>query len=223
MTNVGRVAVLGGTGNEGGGLALRWARAGIPVVIGSRRAAKAEDAAAGYRDRVPRADISGAENAEAAASCNVVVITVPFTGLAATCKAVAGSLRPGTVVIDATVPVAASVGGRPTEMLGAPGGSAARFARSLLPDEVHVCSAFHSLSAAALYDLDVELEGDVLACGPKAAKPTVEALVEALPRLRFVDAGGLSMAAVVEPLTALLIGINHRYGTDRSGIHITGI
>ena len=218
-----KVAVLGGTGAEGGGLALRWGKAGIHVVVGSRDAERAKRAAEGYSQRLPGATFEGLHNPEAAASCDLVVLTVPFNGQAALCKSIAGSLADGAVVVDCTVPVAASVGGKPTQVLGVPGGSAAQHAKSLLPDHVTVCSAFHSLSASALEDLDSGLEGDVLACGPRSGKERVGELVEAMPDLRFVDAGGLSMSGIVESITALLIGINRRYGTDRSGVRITGI
>lgn len=218
-----RVAVLGGTGAEGGGLALRWGAAGIHVLIGSREAEKAEKAAASYSSRLPEATFEGLPNPSAAAAADLVVLTVPFSGQAALCKSVAGSIAEGSVVIDCTVPVAAAVGGKSTQVLGVPAGSAAQQARSLLPEGVTVCSAFHSLSAAALDDLDLAFDGDVLVCGPKSGKERVRGLVEAIPGLRFVDAGGLTTAALVEPITALLIGINHRYGTDRSGLRITGI
>lgn len=220
---VDRVAVLGGTGAEGGGLALRWGAAGIHVVIGSRQAEKAESAAAAYSSRLPEGVFEGLPNPDAAAAADLVVLTVPFAGQAALCRSISPRLEEGAVVVDCTVPVAAAVGGSPTQVLGVPAGSAAQQAKSLLPDHVTVCSAFHSLSAAALDDLDYTFEGDVLVCGPKEGKQRVRDLVEALPGLRYVDAGGLSTSRIVEPITSLLIGINHRYGTDRSGIRITGI
>ena len=218
-----KVAVLGATGAEGGGLAQRWARAGMHVVVGSREQARAEKAAAEYASIQPDAIFEGLANPDAAAATDFVVVTVPFAGQAALYKSVAGSLREGAVVVDCTVPVAAAVGGKPTQVLGVPGGSAAQQAKSLAGEAVTVCSAFHSLSASALTDLAYELDSDVLVCGPRSGKDRVRPLVEAIPGLRFVDAGGLSTSAIVEPITALLIGINHRYSTDRSAIKITGI
>jgi 8-hydroxy-5-deazaflavin:NADPH oxidoreductase len=218
-----QVAVIGGTGDAGFGLALRWSQAGIDVVVGSRAQDRAEKAAAGLRERVPEAEVSGLENAQAAASCDVVVVMVPFSGQAAIYRSIADHLRDGAIVIDGTVPVAAEVGGRPTHTLGVWQGSAAQQAAAFLPKGVRMCAAFHTLSAAALDDLENHLQGDVLVCGPKAAKPRVKELVEAIPDLRFVDAGALENARIVEPITALLIGINRRYGTDRSGIRITGL
>lgn len=223
MTAVERVAVLGGTGEEGFGLGVRWAAAGIEIVVGSRDAGRAEAAAQRLAARVADARVSGAENPDAAASSDVVVATVPFAGQAALYKSVAESLRADAVVVDCTVPLAAGVGGRATHVLGVWHGSAAQHAASLLPKGTTVCAAFHSLSAHALADLDRPLDGDVLVCGSKAGKPAVRALVEAIPGLRYVDAGPLETARIVEPITALLVGINRRYGTDRTGIRITGI
>jgi NADPH-dependent F420 reductase len=101
-------------------------------------------------------------------------------------------------------------------------GSAAQQASSLL-DRGVLCAAFHTLAASALAEIDTAMEGDVLACGPKVAKEIVRELVEAIPGLRLIDAGPLENARIVEPLTALLIGINRRYKTDRAGIRITGL
>ena len=218
------VAVVGGTGQEGFGLALRWAVAGIDVIIGSRDAARADEAAARLSDRIPTASVRGMANSEAVATARTVVVTVPFAGQAAIYKSLLESLRPETVVVDCTVPVAAAVGGRASRVLGVWEGSAAQQAAGILAaTEVRLAAAFHSLSAAALRDLESPLDGDVLTTGGKTAKATVKELVEAVEGLRFVDAGPLENARLVEPLTALLIGINHRYGTDRSGLRITGI
>lgn len=218
-----KVAVIGGTGDEGFGLASRWARAGIEVVIGSRDAGRAEEAATRLEGLLPGTTVSGMENGAAAASSELVMVTVPFSGQATIYKSIAESVRPDSIVIDGTVPVAASVGAKVTHTLGVWEGSAAQQAAAILPKGIRTCAAFHSLAAVALNDLDYEMEGDVLVCGPKTAKPAVQELVEAIPGLRFVDAGTLENARIVEPLTALLIGINHRYHTDRSGIRITGI
>lgn len=217
-----RVAVIGATGKEGFGLALRWARAGLSIVIGSRDQGRAEDAAQRLKERVPNSSVEGGENAEAAASGGIVVVTVPFSGQAPIYKSIAEHIREGSVVVDATVPVAASVGGRATRVLGVWEGSAAQQAASLLPKGTSVCAAFHSLSATAL-DGDEDLEGDVLVCGPKNGKPAVRELVEAIPNLRYVDAGPLESARIVESITSLLVGINRRYEVDRAGIRITGL
>ena len=218
-----RVAVLGGTGEEGFGLASRWARAGIEIVIGSRVAERAEQAAERLRSLIGDGRVSGAENGDAAAACDVVVVTVPLTGQAALYRSITERLREGAVVVDCTVPVAASIGGRITRVVGLWEGSAAQFAASLLPKGTTLCAAFHSLSAHALSESDSVLEGDVLACGATAGKPVVAELTAAIPNLRFVDAGPLENARIVEPITSLLVGLNRRYGTDRAGIRITGL
>ncbi|MGH2786338.1 MAG: NADPH-dependent F420 reductase [Actinomycetota bacterium] len=222
MTRPERVTVIGATGDEGFGLAARWATAGIDVVVGSRDAGRAKDAAGRLRELVPDAGVEGLENSDAAAASDVVVVTVPFAGQAAIYRSIAGSIREGTVVIDCTVPLAAAVGGKVRHTLGVWEGSAAQQASSLL-DRGKLCAAFHTLAAAALTDITRSMEGDVLACGHKDGKEVVAHLVEAIPDLGFVDAGPLENARIVEPITALLIGINHRYKTDRAGIHIAGL
>ena len=218
-----RVAVIGGTGDEGFGLAARWAQAGIEVVIGSRDQGRADDAAARLKTLVPAAQTSGATNDRAAAGSDLVVVTVPFGGQATIYKSIAPHIQDGAVVVDCTVPVAAAVGGRATRTLGVWEGSAAQQAASFL-EQGTMCAAFHSLAAAQLIDLESDMEGDVLVCGAKkSARERVRGLVEAIPALRYVDAGPLENARVVEPITALLIGINRRYKVPHSGIKITGL
>lgn len=216
------VAIVGGTGDLGFPLACRWAKAGINVVIGSRDQAKAEKAAAELTE-ITGKDVRGLVNPEAAATADVVLVTVPFSGFVSIYKSIAESLREGAVLIDATVPVEASVGGKATHVFGVWEGSAAQLAQAVVPKGTRMCAAFHTVSASAARDLDATLEGDVLVCGHKEGKPVVKELVDALPDLRYVDAGPLENARIIEPITALLIGLNRRYGTDRSGIHITGL
>lgn len=218
-----RVAVVGGTGDLGFGLACRWARAGLHVVIGSREESKAREAVGRLRELVSEGEVEGMDNPSAAAACDVVVVAIPFSGLIAIYKSIAEHLRPDAVVIDATVPVEASVGGKATHVFGVWEGSAAQLGLAFLPKGTIMCSAFHTLSASALNDLDAPVLGDVPVCGRKAGKPVVEELIEAIPDLRFVDAGPIENARIVEPITALLIGMNHRYGTDRAGISFTGL
>jgi 8-hydroxy-5-deazaflavin:NADPH oxidoreductase len=219
----GRVAVIGGTGDEGFGLAARWATAGIDVVIGSRDQGRAEDAAQRLSQLVGAAHVSGATNDAAARDAEVIVVTVPFSGQATIYKSIAEHVPDGAVVVDCTVPVGAAVGSKVGHVLGVWEGSAAQQAQGILPKGTLLCAAFHTLAAVALADLAVPLEGDVLTCGPKAGKPAVKELVEAIPNLRYVDAGPLENARIVEPITALLVGINRRYQTDRAGIQITGL
>jgi 8-hydroxy-5-deazaflavin:NADPH oxidoreductase len=218
------VAVVGATGDLGFGLALRWAKAGIEIVIGSRAAERAESAAARINERVPDARVSGLVNESAASSSDVVVVTVPFAGQAEIYKSIADHIREGAVVVDCTVPLATAVGGRAVQTLGVWHGSAAQQAESLLAKGKGVlCSAFHTLAAGELENIDAPVEGDVLVCGSKRdAKQRVAELVDAIPDLRYVDAGRLENAKLIEPLTALLVGINIRYKT-RAGIRITGL
>lgn len=217
------VAVIGGTGDLGFALASRWARSGLRVIIGSREEAKAKEAVARLLERVPDAQVEGMSNPDAAAAAPILVVAVPFSGLIPIYKSIAEHLRPDAVVIDATVPVEASVGGKATHVFGVWEGSAAQLGAAFLPKGTTMCAAFHTLSASALIELDVPVEGDILVCGRKDGKPAVKELVERIDKLRYVDAGPLENARIVEPITALLIGINHRYGTDRAGISITGL
>jgi 8-hydroxy-5-deazaflavin:NADPH oxidoreductase len=228
-----RIAVIGGTGDLGFALALRWVLAGAEVVIGSRDETRAMDAAARLEQRV-RAEnertsasitpqVRGLVNHAAAENGRVVLIAVPFSGVVPIYKSIAGSVGPDTIVVDATVPVEASLGGKATHVFGVWEGSAAQLGQSFLPKGTKMCAAFHTLASGAVEDLEHPLEGDVLVCGNKEAKPVVRRVVELIEGLRYVDAGPLENARIVEPITALLIGINHRYGTDRAGIHITGL
>lgn len=218
-----QVTVVGGTGDEGFGLASRWAKAGIQVTIGSRDAGRAGEAADKLRHLVPEASVEGKTNEEAVASSNLVVVTVPYSGQAPIYKAIAPHLREDAVVVDCTVPGAAAVGAKVTRTLGVWEGSAAQQAWSFL-DKGTMCAAFHSLAAVHLNDLSHEMEGDVLVCGlKKSARSLVGELVEAIPSLRYVDAGPLENARIIEPITALLIGINMRYKVHGSGIRITGL
>jgi 8-hydroxy-5-deazaflavin:NADPH oxidoreductase len=223
VADAGKIAVIGGTGDEGFGLALRWAKAGLDVVIGSRDAGRGKEAADRVRQRIGEAIVSGMQNEEAAASCDVIVVTVPFSGQAAIYKSVADHVPEGAVVCDCTVPVAAAVGGRATRTVGVWEGSAAQQAAGILPKGTTLCAGFHTLAAIALNDVENPMEGDVLVCGSKAGKERIRPLVEAIPNLGYVDAGPLETARIVEPITAMLIGLNRRYGTDRSGVKITGL
>lgn len=218
-----KIAIIGGTGDIGFALASRWAHAGIEVVIGSRDRSRAQETAERLRGIVPEASVGGAENPEAAAGSDVVLVAVPFSGLVPIYKSIAEHIRPDAVVIDSTVPVEASLGGKATHVFGIWEGSVAQLGLAFLPKGTKMCGAFHTLSASSVADLSHPLEGDVLTCGSKSGKSVVRELVEAMPDLRFVDAGPLENARIIEPITALLIGINHRYGINNAGIHITGL
>src|SRR5713226_7785425 len=158
------IAVIGGTGPAGTGLALRWARAGETVIIGSRDAARAQHTAERIRERVgANAQVSGMENSAACAASDLLVLTVPFEGQAALLKQLKPAIRPGSVLIDATVPLAASVGGRASRTLGVWQGSSAQQAAELVPKGVGVAAAFHNLSANLLNG-DEPLDCDVIVC-----------------------------------------------------------
>lgn len=219
------VAILGGTGAEGSGLALRWARAGLRVIIGSRDAQRAKASAERIgADSGPGATVEGLGNAEAADRALLVVLTVPFEAQLPTIQSVREQLVEGTVVVDVTAPLATAVGGRATQVVGVWEGSAAEQAASVVPSGVAVVSAFHHLSARHLADLSHPLDSDVLVCGnAREAKERVRRLVEAIPGTRYVDAGPLANARIVEAVTALLIGLNIRYKVPGSAIRITGL
>ncbi|HTA36649.1 MAG TPA: NADPH-dependent F420 reductase, partial [Solirubrobacteraceae bacterium] len=201
------VAIIGASGALGFGLALRLTRAGVPVVIGSRDADRAEEAAGRAREAIAGASCSGAENGEAARSSEIVILSVPFRSHSETLTNLKDVLKPGQLLIDATVPLAAAVSGKATRMLGVWQGSAAQQAAEMAPDGVRVVSALHSVSAASLTDLEHPLEQDVLVCGDKRAdKREAAKLIERIDGLRCVDGGRLEMSRITESLTALLIG-----------------
>lgn len=218
-----KVCIVGATGALGFGLALRWGGAGVPIVIGSRDAARAEEAAERASGLVPDGSFSGAQNAEAVLDAPVVVLSVPFRSQSETLTNLKGALAAGQLVIDATVPLAAAVSGKATRTLGVWQGSAAQQAQEMVPDGVRVVSAFHTVSAALLTDLEHELDEDVLVCGDsREDKTRVSELVNLIPGLRAVDCGPLEMARIVEQFTPLIISINVRHKT-RAGIKITGL
>jgi 8-hydroxy-5-deazaflavin:NADPH oxidoreductase len=217
------VAIIGATGALGFGLAVRWGVAGVPVVIGSRDADRAVEAARRAQEAVPEGRFEGFENAEAATKAEVVVLSVPFRNQSETLTNLKTVLQPHQLVVDATVPLAAAVSGRATRMLGVWQGSAAQQAQEMVPDGVRVVSALHTVSATSCSDLDHALDEDVLVCGDRREdKERVMALIDRIDGLRCVDAGRLEMARIAESLTALLISINVRHKTH-AGIKITGL
>jgi 8-hydroxy-5-deazaflavin:NADPH oxidoreductase len=217
------VCIVGGTGALGFGLAVRFGRAGVPIVIGSRDPHRAGEAAEKAAAQVPEGSFSGAGNADAVADAEIVILSVPFRSQSETLTNLKQALHGEHLVIDATVPLAAAVSGKATRTLGVWQGSAAQQAQEMVPEGVRVVSAFHTISAALLTDLDHQLDEDVLMCGDrKADKARVAELVDRITGLRAVDCGPLEMARIVEQFTALLISINVRHKT-RAGIRITGL
>jgi 8-hydroxy-5-deazaflavin:NADPH oxidoreductase len=219
------IAVLGGTGPAGTGLALRWARAGETVIIGSRDAARAEQTAEAIRKRVgANAQVSGMENSAACAASDLLVLTVPFAGQAELLKQLKPAIRSGSVLIDATVPLAASVGGRASRTLGVWQGSAAQQTAELVPKGVSVVAAFQNVSAEVLNgDNDDDVDCDVIVCSddPEATQVAME-LAAKIVGVRAIDGGKLENARIVEQITALLIGLNIRH-KGHGGIRITGL
>jgi len=217
------VSIIGGSGALGFGLAVRLGRAGVPVVIGSREAHRAQEAAGRAAAAVPEGSFAGAGNVEAAGRAELLLLCVPFRSQSETLTNLRAHLRPGQLVVDASVPLAAAISGKATRTIGIWQGSAAQQAEEMVPDGVRIVSALHTVSAAMLGDLDYALGEDVLVCGnEKADKERIMALVELIDGLRCVDCGRLEAARLTEQLTPLLIGINIRYKTH-SGIRITGL
>ena len=216
------IALIGGTGPEGRGLAVRFALASRDVVIGSRDAARGESIAAELRASIEGrdgvGDVRGAANADAVAQAELVVVTVPYEGHAATLADLAVALA-GKIVVDAVVPVRFERGPRPVEVEA---GSATEEAAALLPDS-RVVGAFHNLSAEILLDPDQAVHADVLVTGGnEETKRTVFALAEEIEGVRAVDAGPLRYSRFVEGLTILLIGINIRHRTQ-THVEISGL
>jgi hypothetical protein len=204
-------------------LGLRLGRAGVPIVIGSRDPARAQEAARNASEHVPEGSFTGLQNEEAAREADTVVISVPFRSQSETMTHLKNVLQPEQLLVDATVPLAAAISGKATRTLGVWQGSAAQAAQEMAPEGVRVVAAFHTVSAALLRDLEHELDEDVLICGDRREDKTrVAELVDLIPGLRPVDCGPLEMARIVETLTPLIISINVR-NKVRAGIKITGL
>lgn len=218
------IAIVGGTGPQGTGLALRWARAGQHVIIGSRDENRARLAAQAVAERPAiSGKVEGAENRAAVAAAQVVMLTIPFAAHADTLKHIAPALRPGSVVLDATVPLAAAVGGKPSRVLGVWQGSAAQQAAEILGKDIAVAAAFQNVSATLL-NIDAAIDCDVIVCSDhERAKKTAFELVRLIPGLRALDGGKLENARIVEQITALLITLNIRHKAHATGIRVTGL
>jgi NADPH-dependent F420 reductase len=218
------ITIVGGTGAEGFGLALRLAGAGHHVTIGSRSAERATEAVAKAKEALGHdAPVDGAENAEAVTGAAVVVVTVPFAGMIGIYGSIAPALQPSQVVLDATSPLMVAVGGKAWEAIRPWQGSAAELAASLVPEGVAVVAGFHTVAAHSLAALDGEIDSDALLCSDDdGAKRLVGELIGSVPGMRWVDAGPLANARLTEPLTALIISINRRYKVRDGGFRITG-
>lgn len=213
------IAVLGGTGAEGGGLALRWAHKGHKVVIGSRDAARAQEAADAINARLGTQNASGAANIDAAAAAHIVCLAVPYAAQQPTVRDVASALK-GKILIDVTVPL---VPPKVSRVQLPEGGSAVAAVQAMLGEDVRVVSAFQNISAHHLTKLDAEVDCDVLVCADDVeAGNEVVALAEEIG-LRAWNAGPLCNSVVSEALTSVLIALNRRYKVPGSGIRLTGL
>jgi len=222
--NPNAIAILGGTGDQGLGLALRFAKAGRPVVIGSRKLDRAVAAAQEVRAAVPGAEVEGLENDAATQKAPIVILSVPFEHTASTVKGIKESLAGGQVVVSMGVPLATAIGDGAVRMLGIWQGSCAELVETLVPAGVAVVSAFQNVSAHRLRELDHPVECDVVVSGAVEPRKRVMALCELVPGLRAVDGGPLGNARIVESVTALLIGLNIRYKVAEGiGVRFTGL
>ncbi len=213
------IAVLGGTGNEGGGLALRWAHRGHPVIVGSRSAERAQEAASRMNATLGREALRGLDNVAAASEADIVVLAVPYAAQRGTVEEVKDKLA-GKILVDVTVPL---VPPKVSRVQLPEGGSAVEAIQKLLGEGVRVVSAFQNISAHHLTHLDEEIECDVLVCADDSeAAEQVVGLTREIG-LRAWNAGPLCNSVVAEGLTSILIGLNRRYKVPGTGIRITGI
>jgi len=219
------IAVIGGTGDQGFGLALRFAKSGEKVIIGSRQQQKGEDAARKACEILGfNVAVTGMENAKAAAAADIIIMSVPFAAHIDMIKSIVDSIRPDDVFVDVAVPLSAAVGGGASTALGVWEGSAAQQAARLLPQHTKIASAFHNVVAESLQDLRRNIDSDVIVCSDsQEVRKNIMELAEKIPGVRAIDGGRLENSRIVEQITALLIGINIRYKVTDAGIRITGL
>ncbi len=219
-----KVSIIGGTGDQGFGLALRLLKAGEQVIIGSRQEQKAQESAAKLKETLGgHIQVDGLPNDQAAAKGDVVILTVPFSAHMNTIKSIKDSIRSGSIFVNACVPLESEIGGKATRTIAVWDGSAAEQAAKNMPKGVMTVAAFNNISAEILQDLNVDVDCDVLVCGRDSeAKKVIMEIAEEIPKVRAIDAGPLENARTVEQITPLLIGLNIRYKCRGSGIRITG-
>lgn len=220
------VAILGGTGDQGLGLAYRFGAAGRRVRIGSRKLDRALTAAAEVLERLPDADVVGLENAEAVREVagGIVILSVPFEHTISTLKGLREDLVPGAVLVSMGVPLATAIGDVAARTIALQQGSCAELVRDLAPDGIDVVSAFQNVSAHRLLELDEPVACDVVISGPKGPRDRVMALCDDIPGTRAINGGPLYNARYVEQWTAFLIGVNVRYKIPQgTGFRLTGI
>jgi NADPH-dependent F420 reductase len=219
MTQLYTLAILGGTGNEGPGLAVRWANAGHTIIIGSRSAEKAQRVAGEINAKLGSEQIKGMANPDAATACEIAVLTVPYSAQNALLETLKPYLQ-GKVLINVNVAL------KPPKVARVyipPEGSASEQAQAILGPDVQVVAAFQNVGAHALENLEHPVDCDVLVCGNKKAAKAIALQLATDIGTRGIDAGPLINAKAVEALTSILIGINIRYKVPGSGIRITGL
>ena len=214
-----KIAILGGTGNEGFGLGFRWAVAGHEIIIGSRKAEKGEQAAADMKERLPETAVSGADNPTAAGQADLVVLSVPYWAQESTLESVKEQLV-GKILLT----VVATTGEKKSRVELLPSGkAAAEEAQEQLGEETRVVAAFQNIGAHHLTDLNHQMACDVLVCGAKKADKQVVMQLCKDAGMRGINAGALQNAVVAENMTSVLIAINIIYKSKSAGIRITGI
>lgn len=221
-----KIAIVGGTGDQGLGLALRFAKAGEEVIIGSRDVKKALNAVNLVKKMIKEEinNIQAATNSEAAQEGDIVLLTVPLQAQMATLSSIKDDVE-GKIIVDATVPLESCIGGSPVRFVSVWEGSAVERTAEFLKDkDVQVISAFNNISAASLTNIDSEVDCDCLISGEdEEAKTLVMELAEKIPGVRSIDCGGLENARIVEKITPLLINLNIRNRIKLAGIRITGL
>ena len=218
-----KIGVIGGTGGQGLGIALRFVQAGEDVIIGSRTIDKAEAAVGKVKELLGDVkNVRAAANPDAAKEADVLVLTVPLAAQKDTLLSIKEGAR-GKPLLDATGPLESAIGGSATKCLLLPEGSAAERAQEILPDAKVIC-AFNNISQTWWMVIDEPIDCDCLICGDdKEAKAMVTPLIEKVPGLRVIDCGALERASIIEKITPLLIGLNIRNKCQFGGIRITGL
>ena len=222
-----KIAIIGGTGDQGIGLALRFVKAGENIVVGSRDIKKAENTVNIIKNMLDSSElnnVNGMTNEDAAAWCDIAVLTVPLQAQMATLRSIKDNLE-GKILIDATVPLDGCLGGKPTRYIDVWQGSAAERSAEFLKDkDVKLVSAFNNISAASLLNADEDVQCDCLISGDDMdSKKVAMELSEKIPGVKAIDCGPLENARIVEKITPLLINLNIRNRIKLAGIRITGL
>jgi NADPH-dependent F420 reductase len=218
-----KLAIIGGTGGQGLGIAIRFVQAGEDVIIGSRDIEKAQTAVDKVKDLLKKVgNLKAAENPDAAAEADLLILTVPLAAQTATSLSIKEAAA-GKILLDATGPLASAIGGPPTRCLYLPEGAAAERSQKILPDTTVIC-AFNNISSGALMNFNEPIDCDCLISGDDLESKKIAArLIEKIPGVQVVDCGPLERAQLIEKITPLLIGLNIKKTCQNAGIRITGI